>query len=251
MQRTNAAMTRHGRSIRAAFICLAGLTACGTAPVTQGINDPNEAANREVHAFNKAIDRSVIRSLAGVMAGQGEPGPIARGIANFADNLNEPGRVVNSLLQLDIEGAAQGTLRFAFNSTFGLAGVLDPSSALGVQVMDTDFGETLHVWGVGEGAYVELPILGPSTERDTVGVAVDHVINPMRLLLKFPDSLVATAASAASNVSDRGRYSDTIDSILYESADSYAQSRLLYLQNRRFALGQTPGDDSFEDPYAE
>lgn len=230
---------------------LALLAACGPAPVTQGIYDPNEAANRQAHEFNKAIDRSLIRSLAGVMGGEGDPGPLARGIANFADNLNEPGRVVNSLLQLNLPEAGQSTLRFLANSTFGFAGVLDPATAMGVQVKDTDFGETLHVWGFGEGAYVEVPLLGPSTERDVVGDIVDWAINPTRILLEFPDSLVATAASAASNVSDRGRYSDTVDSILYDSADSYAQTRLLYLQNRRFELGQDAGDDNFEDPYAE
>lgn len=251
MQQIMSFPKHHCRIVLQGLVCLAGLAACAPAPVAQGINDPDEATNREVHEFNKAIDRSLIRSLAGAIAGEGEPGPIALGVANFADNLNEPGRIVNSLLQLDIESAAQSTLRFAFNSTFGVAGVFDPSSALGVEVADTDFGETLHVWGAGEGAYVEVPIIGPSTERDVVGNMVDYVINPTRILLMYPESVVATVASAASNVSDRGRYSDTFDSVLYDSADSYSQARLLYLQNRRFELGQIDSEDNFEDPYAE
>ncbi len=230
---------------------LIALSACAPAPVPQDLNDPNEAANREVHAFNKAIDTSLVKPISGVFAGDGEPGLVSRGVANFADNLSEPSRVVNSLLQGNIPDAAQSTLRFAFNSTVGLAGILDPSTALGVEVKDTDFGETLHVWGVGEGAYVELPLAGPSTERDVVGMAVDYVINPVSILLDPPESYVATAAGLASKVGDRGRYSDTVDSILYDSADSYAQARLLYLQNRRYELGQTVGDDNFEDPYAE
>ena len=239
--------------VLAIFVGAAVLAGCGPAPVSQAIHDPNEAANREVHAFNKAIDRAVVRPVARVLSGngKGQPGPVSRGIANFADNLNEPGRVVNSLLQWRIENAAQSTLRFVFNSTFGLAGLLDPSTALGVQVRDTDFGETLHVWGAGEGAFVELPLLGASTERDVVGMAVDYAINPVRILIDPPESRVATAATIASKVGDRGRFSGTVDSILYDSADSYEQTRLLYLQNRRFELGQTPSDDSFEDPYAE
>ena len=235
----------------ALMACLAGLTACSTAPVGQGINDPNEAANREVHALNKAIDTALVRPLSGAVSAKGPPGPVGRGIANFADNLGEPSRVINSLLQFRIGDAAQGTLRFVFNSTVGLAGILDPSSALGVEVRDTDFGETLHVWGAGEGAYVELPLLGPSTERDVVGMVVDYLIDPVSILLDPPESHVATAAKIASRIGDRGRFSGTIDSILYDSADSYAQTRLLYLQNRRFELGQTPGDETFEDPYAE
>lgn len=242
---------RHGWRALMLAGCAAGLVACGPAPVTQDINDPNEPANREVHAFNKAVDTALVKPVSGVFKGDGEPGVVSRGIANFADNLNEPARVVNSLLQFNIPEAATGTLRFAFNSTFGLLGVLDPSTALGVQVADTDFGETLHVWGVGEGAYVELPLLGPSTTRDTVGMAVDYVINPVRILLDPPESDVATVADLASKVGERGRFSDTVDSVLYDSADSYAQARLLYLQNRRFELGQAAGDETFEDPYAQ
>ena len=240
-----------GWSLLSVAACAVGLSACGTAPAPQSINDPNEAANREMHAFNKAIDRALLRPVSGAFAGDGAPGPVSRGVANFADNLSEPSRVVNSLLQFNIADAAQSTLRFAVNSTFGLAGILDPSTALGVQVRDTDFGETLHVWGVGEGAYVELPLAGPSTERDVVGMAVDFVIDPVGILLDPPQSHVATAARLASKVGDRGRYSATVDSILYDSADSYAQARLLYLQNRRYELGQDAGDENFEDPYAE
>lgn len=251
MQKTVSFRVPHGRPLLSAVACAVGLAACGPAPATQVINDPNEAANREVHDFNKSIDTALVKPISGAFAGDGEPGPISRGIANFADNLSEPSRIVNSLLQGNIPDAAQSSLRFAFNSTFGLAGILDPSTALGVQVKDTDFGETLHVWGVGEGAYVELPVLGPSTERDVVGMAVDYVINPVSILLDPPESYVATAAGLASKLGDRGRYSDTVDSILYDSADSYAQARLLYLQNRRYELGQEVSDDNFEDPYAE
>lgn len=241
----------HGRPILVVMTCLVGLAACSPAPVTQGINDPNEASNRKVHNFNKAVDTAILKPISSVFAGDGEPGVVSRGVANFADNLSEPSRIVNSLLQFNIGDAGQSTLRFVFNSTFGLAGILDPSTALGVEVKDTDFGETLHVWGVGEGKFVELPFAGPSTERDTAGIIVDYVINPVSILLDPPESYVATVAGVASKVGDRGRYSGTVDSILYDSADSYSQARLLYLQNRRYELGQEVGDENFEDPYAE
>lgn len=230
---------------------LAGLAACAPAPAAQGIFDPREEANREAHEFNKAIDTALLKPVSAAFAGEGEPGLVSRGVANFADNLAEPARVVNSLLQFNLPEAGQSTLRFVVNSTFGLAGLFDPSTAMGVQVKDTDFGETLHVWGVGEGAYVEVPFLGPSTERDVVGKIVDYAINPVSILLDPPESTVATIAGLASTVGDRGRYSNTVDSILYDSADSYAQARLLYLQNRRYELGQEVSDDNFEDPYAE
>lgn len=233
---------------------LSVLAACGPAPAPQGINDPYEKGNRATHQFNLAADRAVLRPLSRVM-GDGS-GPVSRGLGNFAANLGTPGDVVNDLLQLRLGRATHNTLRFAINSTLGLGGLLDPATAMGAPAKKTDFGETLHVWGVDEGAYVELPLLGPSTQRDALGSAVDLVLDPMNYLLPKPESYFGTFAKGASQLSDRARYSGTVDSILYESADSYAQMRLLYLQNRRYELGQTTGADAdfvdpYEDPYGQ
>ena len=232
------------------------LTACAPAPVAQGINDPFEAQNRKFHAFNRGLDRALVRPAADAYSIL--PEPVERGVANFATNLDAPGDVVNNLLQGRVAPAAQNTLRFAVNTIFGIGGLFDTATALGLPAAPTDFGETLHVWGVGEGNYTEVPFLGPKTERDLVGTIVDIAANPVRLALPNPESGYATVASVASSLGDRARYSETVDSILYESADSYAQTRLLYLQNRRFALGQTADDasgdafvDPYEDPYAQ
>ena len=140
------------------------------------------------------------------------------------------------------------------NSTIGVVGLFDPATEFGIVGKETDFGETLHVWGAGEGNYVELPFLGPSTERDMVGIAVDAALNPWRYVLPRKELNATTGLGLAGSVLDRSRYSETVDSILYDSADSYAQARLIYLQNRRFKLGQTAGgaaDDAFEDPYED
>lgn len=218
------------------------------------INDPYEAENRSMHAFNVAADSKVIKPLA-LSLGQPGGGPVQVAVGNFANNLEVPGDVLNNILQLRLGKAVENTLRFSINSVVGVGGIFDPATAAGVAGKKTDFGETLYVWGVDEGAYVELPLLGPSTRRDALGEVVDSVINPIGLLLPAPESYIGTAAKIASKISDRARYSETYDSVLYDSADSYAQARLLYLQNRRFELGQTTGDadyiDPFEDPYAE
>ncbi|MEY4306178.1 MAG: hypothetical protein RIT52_2353, partial [Pseudomonadota bacterium] len=130
----------------------------------------------------------------------------------------------------------------------------DLATAAGMPENDTDFGETLHVWGVGEGAYLEVPFMGPSTTRDLAGSVIDLAIDPLNHLNRT-QVLGVAGIKLASKIGDRGRYSELVDSILYESADSYAQARLLYLQNRRHQLGQTEDEadfvDPYEDPYAE
>ncbi len=239
----------------------AALSACGVAnpsiPDASGIYDPYETQNRKVHAFNRGLDKTLVRPAA---RGYSTilPDEIEDSVGSFAENLGQPSVVVNSLLQGDLRGAGLSTVRFLTNSTLGIGGLFDAATELNVPRHDTDFGETLYTWGVGEGAYVELPLLGPSTQRDTAGKVVDLFTNPLSYTLNSPEKYYGTAASAASRLSDRGRYSDTVDSILYESADSYAQSRLIYLQNRRFELGSDvvgdetdPYSDPYEDPYVQ
>jgi phospholipid-binding lipoprotein MlaA len=141
---------------------------------------------------------------------------------------------------------------------------VDVAEMAGISEVDTDFGETLHVWGVGEGTYVETPFRGPATQRDAVGRLVDFFTNPLSYAASSSTNEVRLGARVVKVIGDRGRFSDTVDSILYDSADSYAQSRLIYLQSRRFALGRSeepnyddpydlgatdPYDDPYEDPY--
>lgn len=242
-----------GVRIGLALVAGALLAGCA-APVAQGIDDPYERDNRAMHAFNVGLDRNILKPLAGG-GGGAVPAEVWQGVGNFADNLEAPGEVVNSLLQFRLGAAVENTLRFGLNTVIGVGGLFDPATAMGVEGRSTDFGETLHVWGVGEGAYMELPVYGPSTQRDTLGMVVDYAINPVRLLVPKPEGYIDTAAQILSKVGDRSRYSETFDQLLYESADSYAQARLLYLQNRRYQLGQTSGEDSsvdpYEDPYAQ
>jgi phospholipid-binding lipoprotein MlaA len=234
----------------------AGLAGCAAPPPPSGINDPNEKVNRSIHSFNVGLDKALIRP-ASTAYGTILPPPVVTGVSNFANNLDAPGNVVNNLLQGRPLIAAQNTLRFALNTTAGIGGIFDFATAIGLPGVDTDFGETLHVWGVGEGSYVELPGFGPSTERDAVGLVVDLVTNPAGAVLPELSSTVSTAAQIGSKLGDRDRFSNTVDSILYDSADGYAQLRLLYLQKRRYELGQTDAEsdatfvDPYEDPYAQ
>ena len=223
------------------------LSACTPAPVAQGHNDPYEVANRK--RFERAVqsDRKMLRPVAHAY-GEVVPAPLRQIVSNVSANLSLPSSIVNNILQANVEDAIVNTFRFAFNSTIGLGGTLDPASLLEVHARESDFGETLHHWGVSEGAYLVVPLVGPSTERDAVGKVVDLFTNPLSYVVPTPESYAMPVSGALDKLGSRYRFSTTVDSVLYDSADAYSQSRLLYLENRRFTLGGGAEDDYF-DPY--
>ncbi|WP_172300302.1 VacJ family lipoprotein [Pseudoruegeria sp. HB172150] len=223
------------------------LAACTAPEVTQTINDPYEKQNRAVHEFNKKLDTAILKPLSG--AGGEGGGMVLKTVGNVAGNLDTPRMVVNDLLQANVEDAGHNFMRLLINSTFGIAGLFDPATAWGLPSRYSDFGETMHVWGASEGVYQELPLLGPSTTRDTAGRMVDLFLNPLSYAVTAPETYYIAGSKAVSTLSARGEYADSVDDVLYGSADSYAQTRLLYLQNRRFQLGQTVEAEE-EDPFA-
>ncbi len=230
---------------------LCALSACSKqAPGTE-FNDPYERQNRAVHEVNVTLDQAIFGG-GDVPEKRYLPSPLAKGFSNAAYNLSMPSAVLNNLLQANLEGATKDTLRFVLNSTFGLAGFFDPANAVGLYAEDADFGETLHVWGAPEGAFIVLPIGGPTTERDLLGSVVDIFIDPLGQVFDGSDFVAVEAVRIAGKVGDRQEYSDLIESILYESADSYAQMRLTYLQYRHNKLGiEQDVTDPYEEFYAQ
>jgi phospholipid-binding lipoprotein MlaA len=221
------------------LVAAVGLTGCsvpGPGQAPDGIWDPYEEANRKRHEFNREVDARFLRAR-GDGATAGLPEGSRQAVAQFADTVSTPQSVVNQLLQLRLWRATKNTLRFTLNATLGL-GILDPASEIGLVEDHTDFGETMAVWGLPEGAYLELPFLGPSTQRDAAGKVVDLFTDPLRYVVPEPERYIGTAARIADRAISRQDYATTIDSVLYGSADSYAQTRMIYLQNRRFELGQ-------------
>ena len=233
------------------------LAACSTPPANHPAGepwDPYENTNRKIHSFNKGVDRAILRPVANTYSGiMGDE--VEDAISQFSDNLSMPGAVVNNVLQGNMKGATEDTYRFVVNTTLGLFGFIDVATDLNMpDATDTDFGETLAVWGVPEGAYVERPIFGPSTQRDSFGNLVDLFLNPLDYWIRDPEEYWTAGASVSSTLTQRSRCGSTIDSVLYDSADSYAQSRSLYLQNRRFEVGSTVSDaylDPYDDPYLD
>ena len=154
------------------------LSGCANVPPTEEARDPLEPINRVVYTFNDKVDVYVLKPLA-----QGYrkvvPTPVRRSVNHFFDNLWEPRTIVNDFLQGKFQQGAQDTLRFAFNTTAGIGGLFDVASAMDLPRHEEDFGQTFGRWGIGEGWYLVLPFLGPSTVRDTVGLFPDYALDPV------------------------------------------------------------------------
>lgn len=134
--------------------------------------DPLEPMNRVTHRFNEAADRAVIKPVAEAWHNH-MPQPVQIGVRNFFSNLDDVSVFGNDLLQFKLEHATQDFLRLTFNTSFGIAGLLDVATEMGLKKRNEDFGQTLGAWGVGNGPYLVLPLIGPSSLRDATGRVVD------------------------------------------------------------------------------
>ena len=225
------------------------LSACSPSFKLGNYDDPYENVNRKSHEFNKAIDKKVLRPSSKVYSKVFGEKP-RNAISNFSENWGLPKDLVNYTLQGDIGNVSKTTGQFLINSTIGIAGVFDPSEKFGINARGTDFGETLHRWGVSEGDYVEIIFLGPSTERDALGKVADLVLDPVGFVLNPWQSRLRTTANVGNVLGNRAALGSTIDSVLYDSADSYSQTKLAYLQGRRFRLNPEISE-VYSDPYDE
>lgn len=200
-------------------------TGCAHAPLDEP-NDPLEPVNRAVFGFNRSADKYVLKPVA-----QGyqkvTPEFAQRGVTNFFHNLDEPRTIVNDLLQLKLTQAAADTGRFLLNSTAGFAGLMDVATDAGLPRNREDFGQTLGTYGVGEGWYLMLPLLGPTTNRDLVGRLLD---SPARLGSYVPltENLALTGGEL---LDDRSRLLGS-EALVENSFDPYAFVRSAYLQTR-------------------
>lgn len=228
------------------------LSACASQQVnlsTGGIYDPFEAENRGTHQFNKDMDRWVV-APASRGYGKSTSDGLRDALGRFASHLALPNDVINNVFQGELDSAVQNTARFAMNTIVGFAGFFDPAADLNLHRVDADFGQTLHVWGAAEGPYVEMPFLGPSNSRDTIGVFVDVALNPFIVIVQDPQQYIGIVAYVLDAMGNRYEYDTVIEQILYQSADSYAQARSIYSQNRRYQLGMG-AEDLYLDPYSD
>lgn len=235
----------HFRPILLALLCASLLPACASLPPGErDPRDPYERFNRSMYRFNDSLDRGVAKPVARAYT-KITPAPVRTGVSNFFRNINSVTVMVNNLLQLKPKAFFTETARLVVNTTIGIGGLFDPASQMGLPAGDEDFGQTLGRWGVKSGPYLVLPVLGPSSARDSVGLVGDQFTDPKYYLVK--DFWVNAGLTVGSLVSTRASLLGT-DDVLASSFDPYVFMRNAFLQRREFLVrdGQVPAEEEFE-----
>ena len=216
------------------------------------VKDCFETVNRGIFAFNQAVDGLIFEPLAkGYLH---LPSPVRTGTSNFVGNISTLLTIPNNVLQGDLGLAGKNSLRFIVNSTVGIIGIFDPASAIGLNSYEKeDFGQTLGSWGMGEGCYIVLPVLGPSTARDALGSLGNYlggdawynvtVKNDTQYFSDFD----YYASKGAGGVDFRAKNFDDINNLEENSIDFYASVKSLYLQDRRKRIANSTGATQTQD----
>jgi len=215
-------------------LCCGGCAATRDANVADDVDtehDPAEPVNRAIFKANVAADHAVMKPVAQAYS-EHVPEGVQKGIHNVVQNLKEPAVAVNDALQGNVKHAWESVQRLAVNSTAGVAGIFDVADKLGLPSHKSDFGQALAVWGVGEGPFVELPLLGPSNARDAVGTVVDMAMNPLTFVGGAPATYAGVATGSANVVDTRAQHLHDLDELERNSLDYYATLRSVYRQHR-------------------
>lgn len=221
------------------LVCVGLVAGCATPPEDpieraeyEATNDPLEPMNREIFTFNMAVDDAVLEPVA---RGYREvvPAEARDSLRNFFNHIESPVIFINDVLQGEGGRAAETAMRFFVNSTAGFLGFFDVAADYGLERHSEDFGQTLAVWGVDEGPYLMLPILGPSNVRDTVGKVADTFMNPFGYVAANNGlTAVNLGANVVEGVDTRSRHIEELEDIEKTALDLYATIRSLYRQNR-------------------
>ncbi len=219
----------------AAVLALTLLQGCATGPNANPA-DPLEPFNRTMFAFNEGLDRALIKPVATVYRDV-TPAPVRTGVTNFFGNISDVWSLVNNVLQAKPAAAVDSLFRVTTNTLWGLGGIFDVASDMKIPKHSEDFGQTLGYWGVASGPYVVLPVLGPSTVRDSVGTLVDTQGNLVNRTDNVPvrNSLIGFRA-----VNMRANLLSAGDVLEQAALDKYSFARDIYLQRRRSLIGRDP-----------
>ena len=206
--------------------------ACATPSLDEaadnGVNDPLEPMNRAIFSFNQFAEGLLFKPLA-LLYRDLLPPEVQDAMSGILETLHTPVVLANDILQGEPERAAETLGRFFINGTLGLGGIFDVAAEFGMAGHNEDFGQTLAVWGSGEGMYLVLPLLGPSSLRDGIGLGVDAMIDPLTYYASFGEQ---AGRSAARGINELSGVVDSLDEIERTSLDFYATLRSLYRQQR-------------------
>jgi len=203
-------------------------------------DDPWESTNVRIFAFNKVVDGWLLRPVA-IAYNYGMPAIIRQGIGNFFSNIDDVNVLANNILQLKLQDAASDSGRLLINTTVGIGGIIDVASSVGLAKNEEDFGQTFGRWGIGAGPYVVLPFFGPSSARDSVGMVLDNVFNPIQY---HNDDSTRSALNGLKLLDNRASVLSMENLI---SGDEYIFLREAYLQQREFLVSDGAYYDDFED----
>jgi phospholipid-binding lipoprotein MlaA len=215
----------------AALLAALALGACASTPGPDANNDPYESTNREIFHFDQKFDQWMLEPSAEYYDDY-VPQGIRNGAHNILSNLNQPAVFVNDVLQGEPKNAGETIARFTVNTTLGLAGAFDTAARLGLPPHTNDFGLTLAKWGVGEGPYLVLPMLGADPPRDAIGQAADFAFDPTIYVHLKAHIWWAVGREYLTILDTRARNLDTVNEIERSSLDYYATTRSLYRQFR-------------------
>jgi phospholipid-binding lipoprotein MlaA len=228
------------RKVMSIGLVLLACHGCATQPASDP-RDPFEGFNRGVFAFNEGLDQAVLKPAATVYRDL-TPALVRTGVGNFLGNLDDAWSFVNSLLQFKLRHAVDNFMRVGVNTTFGLFGVLDVAGEMQIERHSEDFGQTLGAWGFGPGAYLVLPIFGPSTFRDTVALPVDFSGD---LASKVGDIPTRNTLRVLNVIDTRASFLGLSSALDEVALDKYSFARDAFLQRRRNAVydGNPPDTD--------
>jgi phospholipid-binding lipoprotein MlaA len=243
LSRSRPARSAISRFAAASFllVALALLSGCATQKGGGDPRDPFEPFNRQVTRFNDTADRIVLKPVATGYT-QLVPPLIRTGVSNFFSNITDVWTFINSALQLKVQSAGETLIRLSVNTTLGLGGIIDVASELGIDKYNEDFGLTLGRYGVPAGPYVVLPLLGPSTVRDTLAFGVESSGNPLR---GIDNNTTRSAVYVLNAVDKRAAFLDAGDLLEEAALDKYSFSRDAYLQRRRNLIARDKGEEDY------
>jgi phospholipid-binding lipoprotein MlaA len=219
-------LSRFRAPVACAFACIALLGGCAS---VSSPRDPLEPVNRGIYTFNEGVDTVLLKPAAELYRGM-VPQFVRTGVHNVFSNINDVIVALNNLLQAKFLNAVSDTGRVVVNTTVGLLGIFDVATHLGLEKHDEDFGQTLGYWGLGDGPYLVLPILGPSSLRDSVGVFVDFKTDPLTYVDPTRDRNILWGVRA---VNRRSELLDASKILETAALDPYQFVRDAYLQRRR------------------